>query len=1070
MVKYLLDKQGRFIVEDYNKAYPFSNFLPAIGGLWGIPLWAFYVNRAQAMISCGIKDKNHSILEFFPADRAYQVVSSLGFRTFIKVDKSSYYEPYRLGLGYPKKERLLITSFDLTIEEDNRYLGLSFWVNYFTLPNMPFASLVRTLRIRNNTRRRKRLEIIDGVPRIIPFGSREIFIKHLSRTLEAWMYSQIKNIDSKKIALFKLTVNPKDTSSTQYIEGANFSYSFYNQEGKVGQPQILMDPTIIFAEDASFNLPLKFLKKNFKFTSIDILRGKTPCCFSYLKAKLGPQKEVIIYTLIGAVFRTETLKGYLAKVNPTFLDRKKEENKRIIEEIKNSALCVSGLPEFDQYIKNSYLDNTLRGGFPYKFDNGRVYYLFSRKHGDLERDYNRFKLLPSYFSEGECNYRDVNQNRRMDLFFNPAIYDRNIIYFMNLLRMDSYNPLLVRGQKLFFEDEGKIKETLKSCKIPLDSEIIALMKKGFYLGQIFNLLEAKKIKLKEKNKFINLIFERAQSEPQAKFGEGFWIDHWHYNLDLIDGFLYFYPDKRDELFLKEEFMFWDDEFRVKERSRRYIIKSNKVYQLNSVEEVLNKKEEIFSRKRFKNFLRVEKGKGPVYKTNLVEKLLTLILNRVATLDFAGIGVEMEADRPGWCDSLNGLPALFGSSVCETLELKRAVILLREAIEVLEKDKKEIRVCGEVIEFFTRLEKLIQDYFKLNKANRDFIWWEEANRIKEDFREKVFWGLQGTKKILNLSRVKDFLDRVVVKLDKGIKKALDKKTGLYYSYFMYDIKEYQEEDSSRLKLKRAKRYPLPLFLEAPVHILRVNKELGIHNKLKKTPLFDKRIKMYRLNTSLANTTLQIGRSRVFPPGWLENESIWLHMEYKYLLELLKNGLYDEFYKNLFNCAICFQDPKIYGRSILENSSFIVSSAHRDRSLWGKGFVARLTGATSEIINMWILMCLGKRPFFVNERNQLYLRLSPILKAEFFTRKPTHLNINGEKKILPSNTFAFKLFSSVLVVYLNPKRKDTYSKEIRIERIEIYEGHKKTILRQPLIPPPLSYKIREAEVDQINIYFS
>jgi len=33
---------------------------------------------------------------------------------------------------------------------------------------------------------------------------------------------------------------------------------------------------------------------------------------------------------------------------------------------------------------------------------------------------------------------------------------------------------------------------------------------------------------------------------------------------------------------------------------------------------------------------------------------------------------MEADRPGWCDALNGLPGLFGSSVNETLELKRLV--------------------------------------------------------------------------------------------------------------------------------------------------------------------------------------------------------------------------------------------------------------------------------------------------------------------------------------------------------------------------------------------------------------
>ena len=29
------------------------------------------------------------------------------------------------------------------------------------------------------------------------------------------------------------------------------------------------------------------------------------------------------------------------------------------------------------------------------------------------------------------------------------------------------------------------------------------------------------------------------------------------------------------------------------------------------------------------------------------------------------------------------------------------------------------------------------------------------------------------------------------------------------------------------------------------------------------------------------------------GWLENESIWLHMEYKYLLELIRNGMYEAF---------------------------------------------------------------------------------------------------------------------------------------------------------------------------------
>ena len=41
---------------------------------------------------------------------------------------------------------------------------------------------------------------------------------------------------------------------------------------------------------------------------------------------------------------------------------------------------------------------------------------------------------------------------------------------------------------------------------------------------------------------------------------------------------------------------------------------------------------------------------------------------------------------------------------------------------------------------------------------------------------------------------------------------------------------------------------------------------------------------------------IGRARAFTPGWLENELIWLHMEYKYLLEVLRAGLYEHFFED------------------------------------------------------------------------------------------------------------------------------------------------------------------------------
>ena len=97
----------------------------------------------------------------------------------------------------------------------------------------------------------------------------------------------------------------------------------------------------------------------------------------------------------------------------------------------------------------SYLDNILRGGLPKVFDSPNslpnVYHMFFRKHGDMERDYNDFYLSPEYYSQGNANYRDINQNRRLDVLINPKISYYNIITFINLLQIDGYNPLVLTG-------------------------------------------------------------------------------------------------------------------------------------------------------------------------------------------------------------------------------------------------------------------------------------------------------------------------------------------------------------------------------------------------------------------------------------------------------------------------------------------------------------------------------------------------------------------------------------------------------------------------------------------------
>lgn len=50
-------------------------------------------------------------------------------------------------------------------------------------------------------------------------------------------------------------------------------------------------------------------------------------------------------------------------------------------------------------------------------------------------------MLPEFFSQGNGNFRDVNQNRRLESFFAPFVGRKNIQTFYSLIQLDGYNPL-----------------------------------------------------------------------------------------------------------------------------------------------------------------------------------------------------------------------------------------------------------------------------------------------------------------------------------------------------------------------------------------------------------------------------------------------------------------------------------------------------------------------------------------------------------------------------------------------------------------------------------------------------
>ena len=1054
--RYYFESDHKFVVENYNWAKPFSNFLPGIAGKWGIPMWVYYVSKAQGICSLGVHDKDHAILEFLSFNKACQTVGREGFRTFIKLDGTRLYEPFQRVESGKIVQQMIISAHELELHERNAELGLETTVAYFPLVNMPLAGLVRLVTITNTAQEPKEVEVLDGVARVLPYGVTFEHAKVIARHIEGMMGV----FDMKGIPLFRLKQTPADIEEVEEITAGYFYWSSMDGE-RAPLRSFIVDPAVLFREAENHDFPWTFAHD-----SIDVIldtdqtrESRTPCAFTALKRSVPPGEALTICSVIGYTPDEQTLREFLPHFERRDLFvRKRAENREVIEQIKNLAFTVSSEPAFDHYCQQTFLDNVMRGGMPVTFEsanNRSLFYIYGRQGGDLERDYHWFVLEPTYLSQGNGHYRNVLQNRRMDTWFFPEVKDGNIITFLNLTQTDGYNPLVVNGVTFTADDTEELRKWLDDL-VPSEStreELLALLTRPFTPGEFIMKLEASGAQIRRS--YEEILAELLPLCRQNEIGalhEGYWIDHWFYNFDLLDTFLMIYPDQLQEALLgKRVYTFYDNPDVVQPRNRKTVLANGRIRQYGAVIRDPEKQRMIASRAKDPCKVRTQLGKGEVYYTNLLVKLLCIISNKVASLDPEGIGVEMEAGKPGWCDPLNGLPGLFGSSICETLELIRACRFLLDSLSQSDFAESETLLVFEELHTFIReLNNAIEKRLASEDANSALVFWDESHTLKEIYRAQTRLGIHGRERPMSLGQVKGFLKNCLRLLEAIFENTpLDRlfnSTGVPYTYFVNEVTDYRFLlDDQGVQLESKSGYPLvepngfkqrslPLFLEGPMHWIRVFPEQGrpIFEAVKRSGLYDAQLQMYKVCESLKQETFEIGRIKSYARGWIENESIYTHMEYKWLLALLRSGLYDEFFEEIRRTLTPFLDPAAYGRSTLENSSFIVSSVFPDPRLHGQGFQPRQSGVTCEMLHLWTIMAAGERPFFLDENRRLRLRLQPILPNWLFTTADGRYrywdNEEGWIKVfIPKNCFAFKLIGKTLVVYHNKARQATFGKD-------------------------------------------
>lgn len=1002
-----------FTSQTYQKQKPFAGFLPGIAGKQGLPMWVFYVNRGQAVTSFGVRDKNGAITEFYPANLAYAYVHQQGFRTFIKF-KNEVYECFQ---EKNLNQTLSVDPHQITLEETIPSWNITVRITFATLPNMPLSALMRKVELINLDNQSKDLTIVDGLSQMLPAGIDYGGYKAISNLLQSWM--EVEEADNH--VFLKLRASTADSSEVKAVEEGNF-YAYFG----LNKFKYLYDYKAVFAQDSAFNTPYQLIHHDFEAMSQQTQAPVNQVPSAFVVASIALKHQQTFYGLFGYSQQRPQLHQLLKTMNVQIIEAKFLENTQVIDELTQEIKTETAMPMFDSYLQQCYLDNILRGGYPLTFktlDGDVGYHIYSRKHGDLERDYNFFSIEPSYLSQGNGAFRDVLQNRRNDLYFHPESGRTTIAQFASLLQADGYNPLSIEGIQFTFA--GKLEDV---------SPIFAsVLKAEFTPGQIANLAGQQGLPVIPT---VEKILSQSHYHFKATYGEGYWGDHFTYFIDLLETYLDIFPDRIKSL-LSEKHAYFLSPASVLKRSEKYILKSGKIRQYHAVHHDHQGSPRGWLKLANKDTL----------KTTLLAKLMTLVTNKFAQLDPEEFGLMYEADRPGWNDAMNGIPGLFGSGVSEMFELKRLVIFIS-------------KLPLENTDVIAPLVDLIQGLLAIQDSNL-FNRWQARMQALETYRDALKQPL--TLKTLSVDLIEQFLQQANATLTQSIAR-LETIHPIPYTYFSYEVTDYtllpmkENNPTQYVQAKAFKRHPIPLFLEAPARLLSsglttTEKAKQLYKTIKASPLYDSALKIYKTSIPLAEESMEIGRIRAFTPGWLERESAFLHMTYKYLLGLLKAEAYDAYFETMKHGFTCFMDPLIYGRSPLENSSFIATTNNPDASKHGQGFYARLSGSTAEVISMWKRMIFGPSLFSLKDGN-LAFQIKPLLTKDFFN--------NGK--------IESRLFSDIQVTILYQGHLPTFDSRIKVAYYEVKLKSIDQIQRVdgPVIQGDLAQQIRDKLVTDIRVF--
>jgi hypothetical protein len=435
--------------------------------------------------------------------------------------------------------------------------------------------------------------------------------------------------------------------------------------------------------------------------------------------------------------------------------------------------------------------------------------------------------------------------------------------------------------------------------------------------------------------------------------------------------------------------------------------------------------------------------------------------------------------------------MLGSGMAETYEL---FLLLKYVKKVVDTYDRQVVVPAELGVMLDTIEDALDELEQAGYEDPEdlpfdvpeslFKYWDLVAAARENYRNDVQYYFSGNTTTYKAKEVSTMIKRWLKHVESGMERSLKfgskgDATGIPPAFFSYDVTDWElngNRNDVGLPLVNAKAMKVgifPLFLEGPVRYMKTIQEdeklmTETYDKVFESGLRDNELSMYFLSASLAGETYDMGRQIAFAPGWLENQSIWMHMSYKYYLQLIRGKLYNKFFDEMKGGGILpFMDPEVYGRPLMECSSFIASSAFPDPGTHGRGFLARLSGSTAEFMDIWKHMFIGPTPFFLNDKGEVEMQLVPALPSWLFEDESSDTDPTFDED--GNHVVSFKLFAQIPVIYHNAGGRDLFGELPKKYAVTMSDGSTVDV-KGATIPTKTALLIRRvSQVESIDAYF-